>query len=107
WAVHGTTGYRFANVVNGLFVDPAAETRMTRTYFNFVRDDTPFGEVARRARRLILRTALASELTVITSRLARISRGDRGTRDFTFTPLRDGLAEVISAFPVYRTYIDD
>ena len=107
WAVHGTTGYRFANVVNGLFVDPAAETRMTRTYFNFVRDDTPFGEVARRARRLILRTALASELTVIASRLARISRGDRGTRDFTFTTLRDGLAEVISAFPVYRTSIDD
>ena len=25
WAVHGTTGYRFANVVNGLFVDGAAE----------------------------------------------------------------------------------
>ena len=29
------------------------------------------------------------------------------TRDFTFTTLRDGLADVISAFPVYRTYIDD
>ena len=25
WAVHGTTGYRFANVAGGLFVDPAAE----------------------------------------------------------------------------------
>ena len=30
WAVHGTTGYRFANVVNGLFVDPSAQTRITR-----------------------------------------------------------------------------
>jgi (1->4)-alpha-D-glucan 1-alpha-D-glucosylmutase len=107
WAVHGTTGYRFANVVNGLFVDPSAETRFTRTYHGFVRDDADFAEVARRSRRLILRSALASELTMITSRLARISRADRHTRDFTFTTLRDALAEVIAAFPVYRTYIDD
>ncbi len=107
WAVHGTTGYRFANVVNGLFVDPAAEARLTRTYQAFVADASGFHEVARRARRLILRTALASELTVLTSRLARIARADRNTRDFTFTTLREGLTEVIAAFPVYRTYIDD
>jgi (1->4)-alpha-D-glucan 1-alpha-D-glucosylmutase len=56
---------------------------------------------------MILRTALASELTVLTSRLARIARGDRNTRDFTFTTLRDGLADVIASFPVYRTYIDE
>jgi (1->4)-alpha-D-glucan 1-alpha-D-glucosylmutase len=107
WAVHGTTGYRFANVVNGLFVDPAAQARLTRTYHNFIRDDTAFEEIARRSRRVILRTALASELTMLTNRLARIARADRGTRDFTFTTLREALAEVIAAFPVYRTYIDD
>ena len=107
WAVHGTTGYRFANVVNGLFVDPAAETRISRVYRAFVRDDTPYEEITRRTRRAVLRNALASELTVLTSRLARISRSDRSTRDFTFTTLRDGLAEVIAAFPVYRTYIDE
>ncbi|HET9651436.1 MAG TPA: malto-oligosyltrehalose synthase, partial [Usitatibacter sp.] len=107
WAVHGTTGYRFANVVNGLFVDPTAEARITRTYHSFIGDETEFEECAKRSRRLILRTALASELTVLTSRLARIARSDRNTRDFTFTTLRDGLAEVIASFPVYRTYIDD
>ena len=107
WAVHGTTGYRFANVVNGLFVDTAGESRLTRTYHAFIGDDTPFEEIARRARRLILRTAMPSELTVLTSRLARIARADRNTRDFTFNTLRDGLAEVLAAFPVYRTYIDE
>jgi (1->4)-alpha-D-glucan 1-alpha-D-glucosylmutase len=107
WAVHGTTGYRFANVVNGLFVDPAAELRLTRTYSAFIGNDASFPEMARAARRMILRTALASELTVLTSRLARIARADRNTRDFTFTTLRDGLADVIASFPVYRTYIDE
>ncbi|MEP7068395.1 MAG: malto-oligosyltrehalose synthase, partial [Usitatibacter sp.] len=107
WAVHGTTGYRFANVVNGLFVDTAGEARLTRTYHNFIGDPAGFGEIARRARRLVLGEALASELTVMTNRLARIARADRNTRDFTFTTLRNGLAEVIAAVPVYRTYIDD
>jgi (1->4)-alpha-D-glucan 1-alpha-D-glucosylmutase len=32
---------------------------------------------------------------------------DRNTRDFTFTTLRHGLEEVIAAFPVYRTYVDE
>jgi hypothetical protein len=63
WAVHGTTGYRFANVVNGLFVDPAAESRLTRTYTQFIGNDASFEELARASRRMILRTALASELT--------------------------------------------
>jgi len=107
WAVHGTTGYRFANVVNGLFVDPSARARLTRAYHGFIRTETSFEELARRNKRQVLRTALASELTMLTSRLARISRADRNTRDFTFTTLREGLADVIAAFPVYRTYIDD
>jgi (1->4)-alpha-D-glucan 1-alpha-D-glucosylmutase len=107
WAVHGTTGYRFANVVNGLFVDAASEARLTRTYHQFIGDETPYEEVARRSKRQIVRTALASELTVLTSKLARIARSDRNTRDFTFNTLREGLTEVLAAFPVYRTYIDD
>jgi (1->4)-alpha-D-glucan 1-alpha-D-glucosylmutase len=107
WAVHGTTGYRFANVANGLFVDASCEDRLTRTYEGFIGEPADFEEITQRARWHILRTALASELTVLTSRLARISRASRNTRDFTFTTLRDGLAEVISNFPVYRTYIDD
>ncbi len=39
WAIHGTTGYRFANVVNGLFVDTAAKTRVDRAWRAFVREE--------------------------------------------------------------------
>jgi (1->4)-alpha-D-glucan 1-alpha-D-glucosylmutase len=107
WAVHGTTGYRFANVVNGLFVDTAARraSRAPTTTSSAIRPGSARSRGARGA--LILSAALASELTVMTNRLARIARADRNTRDFTFTTLRHGLAEVIAAFPVYRTYIDD
>ncbi|MEO8005976.1 MAG: malto-oligosyltrehalose synthase [Betaproteobacteria bacterium] len=107
WAVSGTTGYRFANVVNGLFVDTGAEARFTRLYRAFVGDQSSFADIAQRSKRVILRDALASELTVLTNRLVRIARADRHTRDYTLNTLRRALTEVIAAFPVYRTYIAD
>ena len=36
WPVHGTTGYRFMNVVNGLFVDGTAHSRFDRLYAAFI-----------------------------------------------------------------------
>ena len=53
----------------------------------------------------MLRTALASETNVLARALNRISEQNRRTRDFTLSALRNALREVITAFPVYRTYI--
>ena len=36
WPVAGTTGYEFMSLVNGLFVDPAAERALTTTYHRFI-----------------------------------------------------------------------
>ncbi|MEO5881009.1 MAG: malto-oligosyltrehalose synthase [Caldimonas sp.] len=105
WAVHGSTGYRFASLVNGLFVDPAAEARFDRIWHAFTGDPLPFEEHAYAGKRAVMRSALASELTVLASELLRIARADRRTRDHTFNSLRDALAEVTACLPVYRTYI--
>ncbi|PWT72065.1 MAG: malto-oligosyltrehalose synthase [Proteobacteria bacterium] len=107
WPVHGTTGYRFANVVNGLFVDPTARSKMDRIYRAFVPEVGDFERQVYEAKQLVLRTGLASERTVLANQLTRIAQADRSTRDFTFDTLRRALSEVIACFPVYRTYIDD
>ena len=107
WPVHGTTGYNFTNVVNGLFVDPTAKSRLSRTYHAFIGEPAEWQEIAYDAKRLMLDTALSSELTVLTNQLARIARADRNTRDFTFRSLRQALTEVIACFPVYRTYVTE
>jgi len=107
WPIYGTTGYRFANVVNGLFVDTGAKRKMGRTYRAFAGPIPEFGEVAYHAKHLIMRTGLASELAVLANRLARIAQEDRRTRDFTLNSLRLALSEVVACFPVYRTYIDE
>jgi (1->4)-alpha-D-glucan 1-alpha-D-glucosylmutase len=107
WPVHGTTGYNFTNIVNGLFVDATAKSRLTRTYHAFIGEPAEWKEIAYEAKRLILDTALSSELTVLTNQLARIARADRNTRDFTFRSLREALTDIIACFPVYRTYVTD
>ncbi|MFL6580944.1 MAG: malto-oligosyltrehalose synthase [Burkholderiales bacterium] len=105
WAVDGTTGYRFANLVNGLFVDTEAQASFTRLYHSFTAQQASYQEVTAQCKRLVLQGALASELTTLSSRLARIARADRYTRDYTSNSLRQALTEVIVAFPVYRTYV--
>jgi (1->4)-alpha-D-glucan 1-alpha-D-glucosylmutase len=105
WPVCGTTGYDFANLVNSLFVDPAAATRFERIYRNFIGDDIDFDDLAYRCRKLIIRVALASELNVLAHRLTQIALSKRHTCDFTLNSLREALTEVAASFPVYRTYI--
>ncbi|MEO8627732.1 MAG: malto-oligosyltrehalose synthase [Betaproteobacteria bacterium] len=105
WPVHGTTGYDFGALLNGVFVDPGAATRMERTYRAFAQSSVPFPELLYRSKRMIMRTALAGELNVLASALLKIAEADRRTYDFTYNALRYALREVVASFPVYRTYI--
>ncbi len=106
WALHGTTGYRFTNVVNGLFIDPGAKSRLDRAWRAFVGDEAEdFEELGYRCRRIVMASSLSGELTVLANALLRLARADRRTRDFTLNSLRLALAEVVACFPVYRTYV--
>ncbi|CAN7345203.1 malto-oligosyltrehalose synthase [Variovorax paradoxus] len=107
WHVHGTTGYRFANVANGVLVDTAAADALRQAWHGFTGEAQDFGSVARAGKREVMRSALSSELNVLSSELLRIARADRGTRDYTLNALRRALAEVAACMPVYRTYIVD
>ncbi len=105
WAVHGTTGYEFANAVGGLFVDPAGRKPFDEVYTRFLGHKVSFADMVYDCKRLIMRVGLASEVAVLASSLDRIAEQNRRLRDFTLNNLRDALREVIACFPVYRTYV--
>ncbi|EPX61661.1 Malto-oligosyltrehalose synthase [Cystobacter fuscus DSM 2262] len=107
WAVHGTTGYRFANAVGGIFVQPNAEGPMTETYHRFIGEAPDFEGLVYEKKRLIMHNFMSSELNMLAHRLNRISEMNRRTRDFTLNSLRRALTEFIALFPVYRTYVDN
>ncbi len=107
WPVSGTTGYDFLNLVNGLFVDPNAASRMDRTYRAFVSDNLEFDQLAHECKKLVMDTSLASELNVLANLLSQIALANRHTCDFTTIGLRDALSEIIACFAVYRTYVTE
>ena len=107
WPVHGTTGYEFSALVNGLFVDAAHERSMDRIYTRFRGRKTDFDALLHDCKKLIIRVAMASELNVLANDLSRIAESHRYSRDFTVNRLREALTEIVSCFPVYRTYVTE
>ena len=105
WPIHGTTGYRFVNVLSGVFIDKSAEANFDRVYQRFTGERASFEDISIAARRLIMDTTLAAELFMLSNWLARIASGNRFTRDFTASGLRKALAEIAARFPVYRSYV--
>ena len=107
WAVHGTTGYNYLNDLNGLYIDTSQARQLRRAYAKLTGRIEPFDDVLYASKRLIIETAMASELTVLTHMLDRIAQSSRKSRDFTRDSLREVIAEVVACFPVYRTYVDE
>jgi (1->4)-alpha-D-glucan 1-alpha-D-glucosylmutase len=107
WAVHGTTGYNFLNDVNGVFVDTRQARRARRVYAKLTGQGDAFDDVLYESKRLIMDTAMSSELNVLAHMLDRIAEGNRRSRDFTLESLRNVITEVVACFPVYRTYVDE
>ena len=105
WPVAGTTGYDFLNSVNRMFVDRSGLRELLKNYKRFTGQQTDFAELTHRARLLILRVAMSSELQLLAHRLNRISERHRRSRDFTLNSLRLALREILACFPDYRTYI--
>ena len=105
WVIDGTSGYHFLNMINGLFVDSTNGQQFTAIYSGFVGDNTTFEELVYRKKRLVLDTAMSSELEMLAHRLGRLAQKNRRSRDFSHHAIRDALAQVIACFPVYRTYI--
>jgi (1->4)-alpha-D-glucan 1-alpha-D-glucosylmutase len=105
WHVHGDTGYRFATLVNSLFVDTRQVGALDRSYRAFTGEHDDFGEIAYQAKRYIIGTSLFSELNWLVEAIYRITRANRRRADFTRNRLRLALAEIAAGFPVYRTYL--
>ena len=89
WPIAGTTGYDYLNELNGLFINADEAKRMRRTYAKLTGQTDSFDEVRYESKRLIMTTAMASELNVLAHALSRIAEGNRRSRDFTLNSLRD------------------
>ncbi|MFP5352546.1 MAG: malto-oligosyltrehalose synthase, partial [Actinomycetota bacterium] len=105
WPVEGTTGYDFLNLVNGLFVNPAAEDDFTSIYEEVIGDPLDVEQLRHDNKMLLMKTELAADIERLTELFATVCEEHRSFRDYTRHEMRTVLREVIACFPVYRTYV--
>jgi (1->4)-alpha-D-glucan 1-alpha-D-glucosylmutase len=104
WPVRGTTGYEFLNDVLRVLIPPEGAA-LRQAYARFTGRAVLYGDVVHDSKLLTMETSLAGELTRLSYELYRLSEADYHSRDFTLEALREALAEIIAAFPRYRTYL--
>ncbi len=104
WPVFGTTGYDFANQVNGLFVQTSNARTFETIYNRFVQHRIDLPDVMYQKKKLVMQVSLSSEINMLGHYLNIISEQNRHTRDFTLNSLTRAIVELIACFPVYRTY---
>src|SRR5215831_7786835 len=107
WPVEGTTGYQFLNEVEEVFLDPVGAARIERFYRSLRRlgqGDKTFDDIAREAKKRVLRSALLADLERAGRSLLSIACG--AGKSLTLEAVTSALASFIAALPVYRTYID-
>jgi len=104
WPVFSTTGYDFANQVNGLFVDTSNAKQFETLYTRFLQHRVDFLDAVYEKKKLVMQVSMSSEVNTLGNYLNKISEQSRHTRDFTLNSLIKSIVEVIACFPVYRTY---
>ncbi|HKN18245.1 MAG TPA: alpha-amylase family glycosyl hydrolase, partial [Dissulfurispiraceae bacterium] len=106
WPVFGTTGYSYLNSLNGIFVETRNAILFDRIYSQFIRDKINFPEVTYEKKKLVMQVSMSGEIHTLGNYISRTTEKDRHSRDFTTVSLAKALTEIVSFFPVYRTYIN-
>jgi len=98
WPVDGTTGYEALREVCGVFVDPAGAGLLTQFAAEHTGQRLAAHVIERRCRRLVADTILASEIRRAAALL---------TAEFERSKAIDAVAELLSSFPTYRSYLPE
>jgi len=105
WPVDGTTGYDALDALNRVFVSGRGVRILRRFFQRLVDESIPFRDEAYRSKRLMMRGALLSGVTMLAHELKRVADASWTTRDISLNSLHEALVEFIAAMPVYRTYL--
>jgi (1->4)-alpha-D-glucan 1-alpha-D-glucosylmutase len=107
WMIDGTTGYDFLNQVNGMFVRAEHQIALQKIYGEFTGLTHAFENVADLSKKEVIATSFVGDLKALGSRIHQLAAFTLAGRDLTLAQIEMALAEIIAAFPIYRTYIQD
>jgi (1->4)-alpha-D-glucan 1-alpha-D-glucosylmutase len=104
WPIDGTVGYDFLAKVNRLWMDDQRIDVLTATYSDFTGHSVNFGKLVREKKRAIVESTFSDAHQQLADAALMIARDDWRWRDLSPRQLREALARLITALPIYRTY---
>jgi (1->4)-alpha-D-glucan 1-alpha-D-glucosylmutase len=105
WPIEGTTGYEFLNFVSGIFCARRQRRRFNQIYSRFAEFEDSCSVVISEKKRLIIGKYMAGDIESLANLLKGVSSRDRHAADITLYGLKRALVEVLTFFPVYRSYV--
>lgn len=103
WNCGGTSGYDFMEEVSALQHDPDAELVLAQTWASVSGRAPDFAVEERAARREILARSFTAQLEACARAFHRLASRTPGA-DISLAAIRRCLIELLSHFPIYRTY---
>jgi (1->4)-alpha-D-glucan 1-alpha-D-glucosylmutase len=104
WPIDGTVGYDFLAKVNRLWMDDQRIDVLTATYADFTGHSVNFGKLVRAMKLAIVESTFSGDHARLAAEALSLARNDWRTQDLSPRHLRDALARLIVAMPIYRTY---
>jgi (1->4)-alpha-D-glucan 1-alpha-D-glucosylmutase len=104
WPIDGTVGYEFLAKVNRLWMDDQRADVLTATYADFTGHSVNFAALVRETKRAIVESTFSADHERLAEAALKIARAKWQTRDLSPRHLREALARLIIALPIYRTY---
>lgn len=104
WAVDGTTGYDFMEMVNGVLHDPRGECRLTSVWHRVARDMRPLDQWKREARERMVSHHFCAEREALLDIFSQLTGSDIKHHDMTRQSLGRALDGMLIEFGVYRSY---
>jgi (1->4)-alpha-D-glucan 1-alpha-D-glucosylmutase len=104
WPIDGTVGYEFLAKVNRLWMDDQRAGVLTATYSDFTGHPVNFAALVREKKRAIVESTFYADHERLSEAALKIARAERQTRDLSPRDLREALARLLIALPIYRTY---
>ncbi|MCD4781329.1 MAG: malto-oligosyltrehalose synthase [Candidatus Omnitrophica bacterium] len=105
WPIQGTTGYDFMNRVNGVLCRTKSKADFIKIYYKFTKLHFRYEYLVDQTKRLIIDKHMAGDIENLAYLMKKVASRDRYGRDITLFGLKRALVAVLTAFPVYRTYL--
>jgi len=104
WPIDGTVGYEFLAKANRLWMDSRRADVLTATYADFTGHSVNLAALVREKKHAIVESTFVAEHERLSAAALKLARAEAHTRDLSPRQLREALARLTVAMPIYRTY---